>query len=163
MIAVITPTGWTASPRLGLASLLVAAQAVVLLVLAGVELASVDAERPTVAVTTALFYLLFAAGLALVARGLLRASRWSRGPAVLVQLIALGVGWSFRDGATVWVTVLLALWAAVVLAIVLSPSATSVLYGGSDADPDFDAGDGRPDTRAGKRAEGERPPDAAGS
>ena len=115
--------------RIDLAALLVAGQAVVLLGLAVAEVVSLDSDRPSVAVTTAVFYLLFAAGVAFAARGLGRQRRWSRGPVVMTQLIALGVGWSFRGGGTAWVTVVLFVWAAAVLAIVLSPTATTALYG----------------------------------
>ncbi len=115
--------------RIDLAALLVAAQAGVLLVLAVAEVISLDSRRPSVAVTTAIFYVLFAVGVAFAAGGLHRQRRWSRSLVVMTQLIALGVGWSFRGGGTVWVTAVLFVWAAAVLAIVLSPTTTSALYG----------------------------------
>ncbi|MGI8993799.1 MAG: hypothetical protein ACR2FP_05800 [Nocardioidaceae bacterium] len=118
-----------ATPRTNLAALLVAGQAVVVLGLAVAEVVSLDSRRPSVAVTTAVFYLLFASGLAFAARGLRRQRRWSRGPVVMAQLIALGVGWSFRGGSTVWVTAVLLVWAGAVLIIVLSPTTTTALYG----------------------------------
>jgi len=72
---------------------------------------------------------LYAAGIALCARGLLRLSSWCRGPIVLAQLIELGVAWSFRGGETTWVAILLAIPAVVVLAVIFSPATTQALYG----------------------------------
>ncbi len=115
--------------RIRAAALLVAGQALLLVILAVVELASLDSGRPSVAVTTAAFYLIFGAGLAYAAWGLDKHRSWSRGPVVLAALISLGVGWSFRGGDTTWVTVALTVWALGILVIVFSPSTTAALYG----------------------------------
>ncbi len=76
-----------------------------------------------------MFFLLYAAGLAFCARGLLRLSSWTRGPIVLAQLIELGVAWSFRGGETTWVSVLLAIPAVIVLVVMFAPATTVALYG----------------------------------
>jgi hypothetical protein len=57
------------------------------------------------------------AGLLLVARGLGRAARWSRAPAVLTQIFSLPVGWSLvqSDRPVLGVPVLLVALAALVL------------------------------------------------
>lgn len=122
-----TPT--VPSRPLQLAVALVAVEVLVLLGLAVGELLSVDSDRPAVGITTALFFVLYAAGLAVAARGLWRLRSWSRGPLVLAQLIQLGVAWSFYGNSTVWLAVLVALPAAVVLAIIFRPSTTEALYG----------------------------------
>ncbi len=118
-----------AARRINLAALLVAGQALLLITLAVVELVSLNRDRPSVAVTTATFYLMFGAGLAYAAWGLARHRTWSRAPVVLAELISIGVGWSFRGGATTWVSVALITWALAVLVIVFSPSTTAALYG----------------------------------
>jgi hypothetical protein len=112
-----------------LAAGLVALEAVGLIVLAVAEIVSIDPDRPSVGATTAAFFLLYAAGLAFSARGLLRLSSWTRGPIVLAQLIELGVAWSFRGGETTWVSVLLAIPAVIVLVVMFAPATTVALYG----------------------------------
>jgi hypothetical protein len=112
-----------------LAAGLVALEAAGLVALAVAEIVNTDSDRPSVGVTTALFFFLYAAGLGFCARGLLRLSSWTRGPIVLAQLIELGVAWSFRGGDTTWVSVLLAIPAVIVLVVMFAPSTTVALYG----------------------------------
>ena len=112
-----------------LAAGLVALEAVGLIALAVAEIVNIDWDHPAAGVTQAVFFLLYAAGLALCARGLLRLSSWTRGPIVVAQLIELGVAWSFRGGETTWVTVLLAIPAVIVLAVMFAPATTVALYG----------------------------------
>ena len=76
-----------------LAAGLVALEAVGLIALAVAEIVNLDWDHPAAGVTQAVFFLLYAAGLALCARGLLRLSSWTRGPIVVAQLIELGVAW----------------------------------------------------------------------
>ena len=123
--------------RIQLAAVGVALESAALLVFGVAELTKVDPDHPSVAVTSGGFFLLYAVGLALAARGLLRLRGWTRGPVVLAQLIQLGVAWSFRGHDTNWVAVLLAVPAIGVLVIVLSPATTDLLYrgpGGDDED-----------------------------
>ena len=72
-------------------------QALVLAVLAVLELAHLSTGRITMGVTTAVFFLGYAAALALCGYGLLRLNSWARSPVVLAQLIQLGLAWSWRD------------------------------------------------------------------
>jgi hypothetical protein len=106
---------------------------VVAAVLAGVEglalvlyalavVASFSGARATVGATTAVFFLVYGAGLAAAAWALLRLRSWARAPVVLAQLIQLGVAWSFRGGSSTAAAVLLAVIAVLVLAGVLNPS-----------------------------------------
>ena len=111
------------------AAALVGLESLALVALAVAELVNVNADHPASGISQAVFFLLYAAGLALCARGLLRLSSWTRGPIVLAQLIELGVAWSFFGNDTVWVAVLLAVPAVVVLVVMFSPSTTHALYG----------------------------------
>lgn len=102
-------------------------EAFVLLALGVLEVANLRSIRLTMGVTTSLFFLAAAAGLAWCAWSLWRARRWARGPVVMAQLIQLGLAWNFRD---VWSLVLplgLAVVALVVIAGLLHPATTRVL------------------------------------
>jgi hypothetical protein len=116
------------------ASIVVGLEAAAALGFGVAELVGLDSRRLTVGLTTAAFFLLYAAGLAAAGRGLARLRSWSRGPIVLAQLIELGVAWSFVGGSTDWVAVLLAVPALVVLAVVLAPATTDALYGQRNSD-----------------------------
>jgi hypothetical protein len=109
------------------AASLVAVEGLVLALLAVVELASLTSNRMTMGLTTTGFFGLCGAALLACGVGLSRRALWARSPAVLAQLIALGVAWSFRGGATTWVAVFLAVVAAVVLAGILHPASLEAL------------------------------------
>lgn len=114
---------------LALAAVLVAAEALALLVLGGSVLASISGVRVVLDVTTALFFLAYAAGLLISAVGLWRHRPWSRGPVVFAQLIQLGVAWSFFSGSTPPLAAVLLVVAVTVLALVLAPASTRALHG----------------------------------
>ena len=119
-------TSRTRPPRpLVLAVALVVLEALVLAVLAVLELAHLGSGRLTMGVTTALFFLGYAAALLLCGYGLLRLVSWARSPVVLAQLIQLGLAWSWRQTAAVAVP--LALVAVAVLAGVLAPPSIAAL------------------------------------
>jgi hypothetical protein len=111
------------------AACIVFAEAAGLTVLAVVELVQLDGGRLALGLTNAVFFLLYAAGLAFCARGLLRLSRWTRSPLVMAQLIQLGVAYSFYGHDTGWVAVVLAATAVPVLGVLFAPSTTTLLYG----------------------------------
>jgi hypothetical protein len=125
------PSDPAAAPTRGIviAAALVVAEAAALIGLAVVELFQLDGGRLALGVTNSAFFLLYAAGLIFCARGLLRLSRWTRGPVVMAQLIQLGVAYSFYGHDTVWLAVILAVAAIGVLAVMFAPSTTALLYG----------------------------------
>jgi uncharacterized membrane protein (DUF2068 family) len=93
---------------------------------AGVALGQVTMSRAVVGVGVAILMASFGLLLLLVARGVFLGRRWSRGPAVVAQLILLPIAWSFRGGATTWISVTLAVIAIAVLVGVLHPRSTAV-------------------------------------
>ena len=104
-----------------------ALEALVLLGLALAELVNISAVRVTMGASTAVFFLMYAAGLALCAWFLTRLAPWARAPVILTQLIQLGLAWSFLGGDTTLVAVALAAVAVVVLVGVLHPASTRAL------------------------------------
>ncbi len=106
-----------------------AVEALVMVGLALLELASLNSARLTMGVTTAAFFLGAGLGLAWCAWSLWRVRRWARGPVVMAQLIVLGLAWNLWDGATRPLSVGLALVALVVIAGLVHPSSTEVLEG----------------------------------
>ncbi|MEV5963954.1 hypothetical protein AB0L70_19455 [Kribbella sp. NPDC051952] len=115
-------------PRpLKLAAGVVAAEGLVLIVLGIAEAFTIHGSRLVLGLTTAAFFVVYGAGLGFVARGLFRASTWSRGPAVFAQLIQLLVAYSFWGGSTKAVAIALAVAAVGVLACVFQKVSTEAL------------------------------------
>jgi len=109
------------------AAALTGLEGLVLLVYAALELAHVDADRVSVAVTTAVFFAVLGAALVACARGLWQVRSWARSPVVVAQLITLLTAWSFVGGETTWVAALLGLVSVIVLVGLLHPRSTSAL------------------------------------
>ena len=115
------------SAPLTVAASLVAVEGAVLVLLAVAELVSLSAVRLTMGLTTAMFFVVYGAGLLLCALMLHRRVSWARSPAVLAQLIQLGLAWSFRGEPTTLVAVGLAVVAVVVLAGIFHPASLEAL------------------------------------
>jgi hypothetical protein len=109
------------------AAVLTALEGLVLLVYAVLELASVNADRASVAVTTAVFFAVVGGALLVCASGLARVRSWARSPVVVVELITLLTAWSFVGGETTWVAVALAAVSITVLVCLLHPRSTAAL------------------------------------
>jgi hypothetical protein len=123
-----TDSSPTSVPRpLKIAAAIIALEGLVVAILGIGEAITIDTSRLTLGLTTAVFLLLYGAGLVLVARGLYRTASWSRGPAVFAQLIQLGLAWSFWGGSTSWVSVLLALAGVGVLVAVFRKASMDAL------------------------------------
>ena len=117
-----------AVPRpLKLAAAVVAAEGLVLVVLGIAEAFTIQSSRLVLGLTTTAFFILYGGGLMIVARGLSRASTWSRGPAVFAQLIQILVAYSFWGGSTKAVAVALALAAVGVLIGIFTKASTEAL------------------------------------
>jgi hypothetical protein len=115
-------------PRpLKIAAAIVALEGLVVALLGIGEAITIDTSRLVLGLTTALFLLMYGAGLVLVGRGLYRTASWSRGPAVFAQLIQLCLAWSFWGGSTRWVSVLLALAGVGVLVGVFQKASMNAL------------------------------------
>ena len=91
------------------------------------EILQVRLFRAVVGVGVAVFMVGFAALLLAAARALLRLRRWARAPVVVVQLIMLPVGWSFRGGQTTPVAVAMIIVALLTLVLILHPRSTRAL------------------------------------
>jgi hypothetical protein len=112
-----------------MAAALLALEALIGLGYAVLEVGQVRMTRAAVGVGVAILMASFGLLLIVVARGVFRGRRWSRGPAVATQLILLPIAWSFRGGVTTWVSVALAVLAIAVLVGVLHPQSTAVFVG----------------------------------
>jgi hypothetical protein len=119
------PGGRPVLLRVGAA--LTALEGLVLLVYAVLELANVNADRVSVAVTTAVFFAVMGGALVLCASGLWRVRSWARSPVVVAQLITLLTAYSFVGGETTWVAGVLAAVSLVGLVCVLHPRSTAAL------------------------------------
>jgi hypothetical protein len=78
-------------------------------------------------ITTSLFFLVAAGGLAWCAWSLWKVRRWARGPVVMVQLIQLGLAWNLWAGSTKPLSIGLAVVAVVVVLGLVHPATTEVL------------------------------------
>ncbi len=100
----------------------------VLLVLYGlVELTAVDAEKAVMGVSTAVFFLVYGAGLVFCAWRMHRRESWARSPVVMAQLIQLGVAWSFWGGSSTPAAAALGVVALLVLVGVFHPASLAAL------------------------------------
>lgn len=92
-----------------------------------VEVVVATPDDRTRALVAALLTLVMAVGLGLVAWGLVRARRWARAPALVVNLLVLPVAFDLARGGRWYVGVPLLVWAVVVLALLFAPSTDALL------------------------------------
>jgi hypothetical protein len=111
------------------AAVLLALEGLLGLGYAGVALWQIRMSPVLVGVGVSIMMAVFGLLLLVVARGVYLGRRWSRGPAVVAQLILLPIAWSFRGGVTTWVSVTLAVLAITVLVGLLHPRSTAVFVG----------------------------------
>ena len=103
----------------------VALQAVVLVVLAVLQLLNLHGNRLAMGLTTSAFFVLVALALGVCGLGLLNLHSWARSPIVLVELVDLGLAWSFRE--TPAMCVVLALASVVALVGIFAPASLRAL------------------------------------
>lgn len=116
------------APRpLLIAAGIIAAQGLVFVIYAALEIVRTEQPRVLMGATTSIFFLLYGLGLALCAWQLSRSEAWARSPVVLAQLIHLGLAWSFWGQETRWVSLTLALVSAVVLVGLFHPASVRAL------------------------------------
>ena len=121
------PTRVTSAPALRPAAVVLVLEGIAAFAYGVFEATQINAARFVVGLGAGLLLVAYGVALVVLARGLVRARRWSRGPVVATQLIQLPLAWNFREGETAWVAVLLALTAIVVLVCVFLPSSTAAL------------------------------------
>ena len=109
-----------------IAAVLLALEGLLGLGYAGIAVGQIRMSRAVVGLGVAILMAAFGLLLLVVARGVFLGRRWSRGPAVVAQLILLPIAWSFRGGVTTWVSVTLAALAIAVLIGLLHPRSTAV-------------------------------------
>ena len=128
----------TRPTQLVVAAVLAALEGLVALGFGVAEIFQVRLFRAVVGVGVAVFMVGFAALLFAAARALLQLRRWARAPVVVVQLIMLPVGWSFRGGQTTPVAVGMIIVALLTLVLILHPRSTRALVEPGSPEDDTD-------------------------
>ena len=106
---------------------LAALEGAILVLYAFVEIAALESEKAVMGVSTAIFFLVYGAGLVYFAWATYRRQSWARSPVVMAQLIQLGVAWSFWGGSSTAAAVSLGGVALVVLAGIFHPASLAAL------------------------------------
>ncbi|MGN6721943.1 MAG: hypothetical protein ACTHJM_04965 [Marmoricola sp.] len=113
-------------PALRLASFLMVAQALVVIIFGVVELVSHHRDLGF-GVGAAVFFIAYGVGIGFCGWGLLDLHRWARGPTLLIELLNLGLAWSLRGGGTWGAALALALPSVIVLVCILLPASVEAL------------------------------------
>jgi hypothetical protein len=116
-------------PALLVAAVLLAVQAVAALVFGVLEASQIRPVRVVMGVGVTVLMLGYGVLLGLLARAVSRARRWSRGPAVVTQLILLLLGYSFRQPPTTAAGFVMGVVALTVLVCLLLPTSTRAFLG----------------------------------
>lgn len=128
------PNRTAARPSLVVAALLLGLQALAVFGFALVQFTGAQVAASIAGV--GILMLAYGIFLSLVARGVLLGRRWSRGPAIAMQLLALPIAWGLRQGPSRPVAAALALSAAAIVICLLLPSSTAVFVPEADRDPE---------------------------
>jgi hypothetical protein len=114
---------------------LVGVEGCLVLAYAGLEAASVHADRAAMGITTSLFFCLLGGALLACAWFVGRGRAWARSPILMAQLLFLGLAWNFLGGQTTWVSVVLGAAALLVLGGLLHPASIRALSESRDDTP----------------------------
>jgi hypothetical protein len=125
------------------ASSLAAVEGLLVLVYGVVLAADIHAERAAMGVTTSVFFLFLGAVLVACGWYVVRGRTWARSPLVVIQVMALGLAWNFVGGRTTWLSVVLAVFAVVVLFGLLHPASVDALRDGGNPGDERGHSDGR--------------------
>lgn len=109
------------------AASLVSVEATLLILLGLTEIFAVSGARVVMGVTTAVFFLVYGAGLVVCAWSLSRLRSWARAPVLVTQLIQLMVAWSFSGSPTTPVAIIAGVVAVFVLVALLHPASRAAL------------------------------------
>lgn len=109
------------------AAALVAVEAILLILLGLAEILAVSGARVTMGVTTAVFFLVYGAGLVVCSWSVSRLQSWARAPIVVAQLIQMLVAWSFRGGSTTPLAIIVGAVALLVLVALFHPDSRAAL------------------------------------
>ena len=118
-----------------LAAALLGLEALAALVFGVLEATAITPVRAVMGIGVTLIMLGYGLLLGLVARGVARGRRWSRGLAVVTQLVLLLLGYSFRQPPTTGAGLLMGLVALTCLVGLLAPSSTAAFLAEDDARP----------------------------
>jgi hypothetical protein len=109
------------------AASLAALEGLLVVVYGVLEASNVHAGRAAMGITTSAFFLVLGGTLIGAAWLVGRGRPGARSPIMVVQLLLLGLAWSFHGGSTTWVAAGLATVAALVLAGLLHPASIAAL------------------------------------
>jgi peptidoglycan/LPS O-acetylase OafA/YrhL len=112
-----------------LAGVLLGVQALAALAFAALLASEIRPARAAMGIGVTLIMLGYGVLLALVARGVALGRRWSRGLAVVTQLILLLLGYGIRQPPTTWAGLVMGLVALTVLVCLLIPPSTRIFIG----------------------------------
>lgn len=118
-----------------LAAALIGLEALAAVVFGVLEATQIRPVRAVMGIGVTLIMLGYGALLMAVARGVALGRRWSRGLAVVTQLILLLLGYSFRQPPTTWAGLIMGLLALAVLVCVLAPASTRAFLDEADGRP----------------------------
>ena len=121
-------------PALRIASVLMVAQALFVVVFGVIELVS-HHRQFGFGVGAAAFFVAYGIGIGACGWGLLDLRRWARGPTLLVELLNLGLAWSLHGSGTWGAALALGVPSAIVLVCILLPASVEALEADGGREP----------------------------